>query len=262
MPEGDTIHKIARYLDEALRDQPLERVWISPRFGRAIGRCRSLAVASEGKHLLLMLDNGLQLRSHLGMYGSWHQYPKGARWQKPRRQAVILIETTTRQFVCFNAREVQWVNGRQACHENRVEALGPDLIRDGCCEEEILRRVSLYAGADRLLVDVLLDQHIAAGIGNVFKSESLFVAGYSPQSRCGDLDRAELLRLYEIAADLLGGNLGGVPRTTREQQDGHGRLWVYARWRLPCLRCGTPILRDYLGDPPRSTYWCPRCQPD
>ena len=114
--------------------------------------------------------------------------------------------------------------------------------------------------ADSLMVDVLLDQRVAAGIGNAYKSELLFLGRISPAALLGDLDDPTLLALYARAAQLIRANLGGGPRTTRPAHAGGARLWVYGRRDEPCLVCGTRIRITRHGRGQRSTYWCPACQ--
>jgi endonuclease-8 len=82
----------------------------------------------------------------------------------------------------------------------------------------------------------------------------------SPFVRVRDLGDHGIIALYRRAAQLLGENLGGGPRTTRKNLDRRGRLWVYGRADLPCLRCATQVERVMLGTNPRSTYWCAGCQ--
>jgi endonuclease-8 len=261
VPEGDTIYKIAEYLDDALRLQPVRSVSLHAAFGASrADACRVTRVWSEGKHLLVAFDDGVQLRSHLGMYGAWHSYPRGARWRKPRRQASVIIATETRDFVCFNAKEVQWLRGRSFLRSDQHARLGADLIRDGLDADDLLRRVGSVATGETLLVDLLLDQRVAAGIGNVYKSELLFLEGVAPATPLAALDDAALVALYRRGVDLLSENLGGGARTTRFEADGRGRLWVYGRRDLPCLCCGATVRRALLGTRPRSTYWCDVCQ--
>jgi endonuclease-8 len=261
VPEGDTIHKIAEYMDAALRGDIVRSIKVHPGFGRSVaGVYRVSRVSSEGKHLFLTFDDGTQLRSHLGMYGSWHTYPPGARWRKPHRQASLILSTRTRDFVCFNAKEVQWLRVQGFRRADQHTRLGADLIRDGLDADDLLRRIREHLGPRTLLVDLLLDQRVAAGIGNVFKSEVLFLERRAPGIPLGDLDDDGLIALYRRATLLLAENVGGGARTTRFQADGRGRLWVYARRDLPCFVCGAPIRRALLGVQPRSTYWCESCQ--
>jgi endonuclease-8 len=113
---------------------------------------------------------------------------------------------------------------------------------------------------DTPLVDLLLDQRIACGIGNVYKSEVLFLTRRAPLQPIGELAIRDFDEIYGAAASLLRRNLTGGPRVTREIPDGRGLLWVYGRAGLPCLICGTRLMRGRLGTYPRSTYWCPACQ--
>ncbi|MCF7984736.1 MAG: Fpg/Nei family DNA glycosylase [Thiohalocapsa sp.] len=261
MPEGDTVYKVAAYLDAALRGARVRGVDLMPRFGDSCGPRRVLGVAGEGKHLFITFDGGLRLRSHLGLYGSWHRYRPGVAWRKPAGQASIVIATDDSDYVCFNAKEVQWLRLQGPGGVGHRARVGPDLIRDGVDEEMVAAGVHRHAGPATLLIDLLLDQRIAAGIGNVYKSEVLFLEGLSPFLGVGDIAGTRLPALYRRAAALLADNLGGGPRATRNNLDRRGNLWVYGRGGLPCLRCGDSVQRALLGARPRSTYWCPRCQP-
>jgi endonuclease-8 len=106
---------------------------------------------------------------------------------------------------------------------------------------------------------VLLDQRIACGIGNVYKSEACFAVGRHPATPIGDLDDAGRRELFATAAAQLQANLGGGPRTTAGPVP--GTLAVYGRARRSCRRCGSPIEYGRVGTSARSTYWCPTCQP-
>lgn len=103
---------------------------------------------------------------------------------------------------------------------------------------------------------------MAAGIGNEYKSELLFLAGLSPHRTLGSVDDETLVSLFALARDLLLRNLDYRPGTTRFAGDGLGRVWVYGRRGKPCLRCGERVRYARLGRDQRGTYWCPACQPD
>lgn len=260
MPEGDTVHKLAHFLDAALRGCMVGEVRLHPAFGQSRGALRVDAVRAEGKHLFIAFAGGLALRSHLGLYGSWHRYRPGEVWRKPARQAGIVLVTDDWHFVCFNAKEAEWLNADgPRCKDSRRRT-GPDLIAAPPEPDRLLARLDDVAPGT-LLVDLLLDQRVAAGIGNVYKSELLFIEGCAPTLTLAETPPETLIALYRRAASLLRANLGGGPRQTRTNRDGRGNLWVYARRGLPCLRCGTDVQRAMLGAPPRPTYWCPRCQP-
>jgi len=262
VPEGDTIHKIARFLAPRLEGRTIRAVDMAdPAAAKRCAGREVRAVRARGKHLYIALDNALALRSHLGMHGAWHFYAPGADWRKPRRQASLVVTTDTECFVCFNAKEVELVADPSVRRRVLDTRLGPDLVDDAVAPDELVRRARAMMDPQDLVGDVLLDQRVAAGIGNVYKSEVLFVERVSPFSRLGDLADRRLAACYATAADLLRRNLGGGRRVTRFERDGAGRLWVYRREGMPCLRCDGRIEAKRLGRHHRGTYWCPRCQP-
>lgn len=261
MPEGDTIHKIAGYLAPRLCGERLLAVTMADK--HAASRCAGRAVTdvvARGKHLFIALDNGTAIRSHLGMYGAWHRYGHGEDWQKPRHRASLVLRTGEDDYVCFNAKEVELVRTPSVRERVVHGRLGPDLIADDFETAGIVRRAREFLEADALLADVLLDQRVAAGIGNVYKSEVMFIERLPPNVRLADVGDATLARCFEKAAALLQRNLGGGRRVTRFEGDGAGRLWVYGRSGQPCHVCTTPIESARTGRHQRSSYWCPRCQ--
>lgn len=261
MPEGDTIHKLAAALKPELEGQRVLALALRGEPSASSQCGRITAVEARGKHLLIRFDDGRVLRSHLGMYGDWHRYAKGERWRRPARQASIRLETEQALYVCFNAREWQWLRDDCIAARTLRSRLRHDLLGSDFDVHGVIARAREFLEPDTPLVDVLLDQRVAAGIGNVYKSELLFLEGADPRLPLSNADDAQLQRFYERARHLLQANLGGGPRTTRDNRDGGGRLWVYGRKDQPCLRCGTPIRSAKLGKHLRSTYWCPVCQP-
>jgi endonuclease-8 len=137
--------------------------------------------------------------------------------------------------------------------------LGPDLCDVAPDLDEVLRRAAALLGPDVPACDLLLDQRVAAGIGNVYKSEVLWACGVHPLVPLGRLDDGARRRLFVTAHRLLRANLRPGRRVTHAATPG-GQA-VYRRSARPCPRCGTPIEWDRLGRHARSTYWCPRCQP-
>ena len=261
MPEGDTIHKIANWLKPRLAGQPLEALRFSDPVGsRDCSGRKVSSVRALGKHLFIDLDNDTALRSHLGMYGSWHFYAPGADWKKPKSQASLVIETAETTYVCFNAKEVEVVSAASIRDRVLDSRLGPDLISEEYDSAELERRARHILDPDVLIADVLLDQRIASGIGNVYKSEVLFIEGWLPQTRLGDMPEGSVERSFDLAGELLRKNLGGGKRVTRFVGDGAGRLWVYGRTGLPCLRCDGRVKAQRLGKHHRGTFWCERCQ--
>lgn len=260
MPEGDTIFKLAAFLGPALQGRSVRHGVARTRSPIDLAGLRIEAVYARGKHLFIAFDRALVLRSHLGMRGSWHHYPPDAPWQRPRTQASIIIDVGDRLYVCFNAKQVELVRHHGARDRHLLTTLGPDLLADTIDYPAIIARARELSDPARSIADVLLDQRIACGIGNVYKSETLFLCCRHPRAPLGRLADDALLTLYREASKLLGRNLRGGPRVTRRTADGSGRLWVYGRTGQPCLRCDTPIASALLGEQQRSTFWCPSCQ--
>jgi len=260
MPEGDTVHKLAAYLSPLLTGRCLTRACIRNLPDAALDGHRVTGVSAHGKHLFIHLDEGLVLRSHLGMRGSWHHYRAGEAWRKPAIQAAVELHADEHVLVCFNPKEVKLERTR--CPVARVLAghLGPDLLDPALDADRIVQRARILLGADTPLVDVLLDQRVAAGIGNVYKSETLFLMGIPPRQTLAETSDATLRAVYLEAARLLRANTRPGRRVTRRSADAAGILWVYGRKDQPCYRCGTPIRHARLGRHLRPTYWCPLCQ--
>jgi endonuclease VIII len=261
MPEGDTIHKLAARLSPALVGQRLCDARLQGRNVDGLSGSPILAVTSRGKHLFIDIEGGLSLRVHLGMYGSWHRYPLGRPWDKPVHQATLVLTLAEQHFVCFNAKEVEILKTGGFRMRDQASRLGPDLTCHPPMIEVLLGRARELVSAETEVTDMLLDQRIAGGIGNIYKSELLFLEHCNPRTRFGDLREESFAALYRTAGRLLMSNLGAGPRVTRTTHDGRGILWVYGRGGRPCLRCGAGILRDRLGRHLRPTYWCPCCQP-
>ena len=272
MPEGDTIFRAARTLHAALSSQRIERfesVFVhltrvdadTPIAGRRMER-----VESRGKHVLMWLEGGLVLRTHMRMHGSWHIYRPGERWQRPRHEMRILVETAPYVAVAFAVPVAEFVAADAIDREGPVAELGPDPLGDGFDAAAAVTR--LQARGDMEIADALLAQRAIAGIGTVFKSEILFAARLSPCTPVGALDAAALTRVIAIAERQMRANVGEATsvaaaggRRTTNRLDPSARLWVYGRRDLPCRRCGTPVQRAKQGPDARSTYWCARCQP-
>jgi endonuclease-8 len=270
MPEGDTLFRTAtglrpylvgRAVTAASARQP------GPQAGRLVGSTIT-AVEAQGKNLLIRFDNGLEVRTHLGMHGSWHRYRPGERWRRPAARARLVIEVEGSVAVCFDAPTVELFEQRAERLHGALARLGPDLLREPFDLDEAIRRLRDEARAGMTIAEALLDQRALAGIGNVYKSEVLFIEQVSPFRRVGDLDDGTLARLVGTAKRLLRANAfavsGGAERvTTGGHRSAAGPLWVYRRTGRPCRRCGTPIRSATQGTAlPRLTFWCPGCQPD
>ena len=211
------------------------------------------AVEARGKHLLMRLDSGQVLHSHMKMTGSWHVYRDGERWRRPSSEARLVLTCGDRVAVCFNAPVVELLARRAEQVHPALVGLGPDLLVDPFDVGEVRRRARARP-PDLAIGELLLDQRVVAGIGNIWRCESLFVERrnpWLPQSALGDDD---LDRLVLTASRLMRAQLGPWHPES-------GGRWVYGRSGRPCRRCGTRIEGRRQGEGARVAYWCPRCQP-
>ncbi len=276
MPEGDTIFRSARALGRALGGRvitgfrsayPLLTRYHddTPLTGQAVEQ-----VESRGKWLLMHFSGGATLATHMLMSGSWHIYRPGEHWQKPRSTARIVIENAEYHAIGFNVPVAEMHTTASLAHDRRFPQTANDLLRG---EFDLDAAVERIAGqpCDQI-GDLLLNQRVMAGVGNVFKSEACFVAGIHPFARVGMLTRAEIQRVIRVAHRQLGSNVledsadtivtwRGAGRRTTNRSDPTESLWVYGRNGEPCRKCGARIRRRIQGFDARVTFWCPECQP-
>jgi endonuclease-8 len=202
-------------------------------------------VLPNGKHLLVHFDNGLVLHSHMRMTGTWHVYRPGEPWRRPAWLARVVLENEDTVAVLFNAPVVELLRAKVAKHDLRH--LGPDILAPELDLDEILKRAR--NSERQALGELLLDQRVAAGIGNIYKCESLWRLRLDPWMPASALDDEALGRLYLTARTLMQGAL-----RKRQPHAVHGKAG------RSCPRCLWRVACRNQGDPPRFTYYCPRCQ--
>jgi endonuclease VIII len=258
MPEGDTLfrtaaglrpHLVGRSVTAARATRP------GPQIERIVGSTVD-AVESHGKNLVIRFDNGLELRTHMRMNGSWHRYRPGERWRRPPARARVVLEVPGAVAVCFDAPVVELFEQRAEAVHPALSTLGPDLLDpafDEAAMDEAMRRLRDPARAAMPISAALLDQRALAGIGNIWRNETLFAERIDPLAPVGSLDDATLRRLVATARRLLTDSARLAP--------GRAPVRVYRRAGRPCPRCGTLIRSAPLPtEVPRTTYWCPSCQ--
>jgi endonuclease-8 len=261
MPEGDTIYRTAQVMRRTLRGDILVAARGragGARLERVVGS-RTSTVRSRGKHLLVGFDNGLTLHTHLGMNGSWHRYRPGERWREPPSNAVAVLETASALAVCFDAPTVELLETRALAIHPLLSRLGPDLLDEEPDIDEAVRRMSAPGRANVTIAEALLDQHVAAGIGNVYRNEILARQRVDPFTPLGMVSEPLARQLLVDASELLRANVGRDVRVTLPDAPPGERL-VYRRAGRPCRRCGSIIRSMTLGPSPRRLYWCPACQ--
>jgi endonuclease-8 len=255
MPEGDTIHRAARRIDEALvgkqivaieTPQPRHRLdrWPERLSGRAVR-----AVDARGKHLFLRFEGDLTLHSHLRMGGQWSVYRRGERWRKSPRRAWLVIRTPDHEVVQFDGPLLELVTDSRTRFDQRLAGLGPDVLGPEFDEMRFLARLR-EDDQTRPFGDALLDQRTVAGLGNIWRAEACFHAGVDPHRRTRDVTDDEALAAVRAVRPLMARSVAGEWPPPK----------VYRRAGRPCPRCGAGIASGRLGDDNRAVYWCPGCQ--
>ncbi|HEX4154711.1 MAG TPA: DNA-formamidopyrimidine glycosylase family protein [Acidobacteriaceae bacterium] len=283
MPEGDTIYRTARALGKALAGRVVTGFETAlaklarlnddaPLVGRVVEK-----VEARGKWCLIFFSGDLILVTHMLMSGSWHLYRTGERWQLPRRAMRVAITCGEMQAVGFNVPVAEFHTARSlirsGSRSGQVPRLGMDVLGADYSVEAGARALKEYGAAhpEAEVAEVLLNQRVIAGLGNVYKSEVAFAADVHPFRKMSTMTEREMERMAEAAQRFLRANVmegteaqmvtySGGRRTTHDV-DRNNRLWVYGRRGEECRRCGAAIEMRRQGTGARVTYWCPSCQP-
>ena len=266
MPEGDNIHRHAATLQEQLVGRTVTALWArGVPYPRLVGAAVA-GIEARGKHLLLDVGPA-KVHVHLGMSGRLQLGPGGPLAASTGARASLAIATDAVTALWWRAPRVEVLRAAFAHAHPELAALGPDLLAPDFEPADAVARARqrpphMQVGA------LLLDQRVASGIGNVYKSEVLFLERVDPFAPIATLDDPALAGLYACARALMQQNLGPWNRTTTRDMSrggpaprGEARLHVYRRAGRPCRACGTIIRSAAQGEPPRTTYWCRGCQP-
>ena len=259
MPEGDTVWLAGRRMHEALAgrvlttsDFRMPQLATTDLTGRTV-----LEVVSRGKHLLTRIEGGLTLHTHFRMDGTWHLYAPGDRWTGgPDWQVRVVLANAERVAVGFRLPVVELLQtDREA---DAVGHLGPDVLAEDFDAAEVLRR--LAAHSQREVGMALLDQRVLAGLGNLYRTEVLFLTGLTPWTAVADVP--DLPALVRRSRRLMLANRDRWEQSTTGSLQAGEDHWVFERSGRPCRRCGTRIVVAEQGAAPyqRLTYWCLRCQ--
>ncbi|MFK7917592.1 MAG: hypothetical protein AB8G14_05915 [Ilumatobacter sp.] len=258
MSDGDTIHRAASALRTAFGGKAMTR-FDSPRLEGPVPQAgRTIEhVESQGRDLHLEWDNGMILHTHMRRSSSWHVYRQGAQWRRPYQEMSVSLENEDWVAVCFGAPLVETYRRPDKRRHPGMGRMGPDLCKSDSDLGLVVNLLLSFTDADARLGDVLLDQRVMFGVGNVYRCEVLWATGLSPYGRVGDLSESDAIRIVNTAASLLRTNLA-ANRTS--DQDAHGSLAVYGRNGQRCRRCPGSIDMTTMGPRNSVLYWCPSCQ--
>ena len=266
MPEGQVSHRNALRFTEALRGREIIRVDVGPRLEgqriaeRLVGD-RIERVDASGKHHLFRFVSGRVLHSHLMMNGRWRL----ARTSEPVLPRNVWLAIATDEWIAtqYNGPVLRLVEpgGRIPS----VDALGPDLLDERVDPAAAAVAALKRCEGHRQVGEAIMDQRVMSGIGNVYKSETCFLAGVDPWREVQSLSDEEASVIGATASRLLAEGVRQPGRIQTHRPAGANPLsredrWVYGRRGKPCRRCGTRVASRGQGDANRTTYWCPTCQ--
>jgi endonuclease-8 len=262
VPEGDTVWLAAQRLQQSLAGRVLTasdfrvpQLATTDLTGQTVTE-----VVSRGKHLLFRTDAGLTLHSHFRMDGTWHLYRHDTPWTGgPQWQVRAVLSNDEWQAVGYRLPVLELIPTAQ--EDTVVGHLGPDLLGPDWDEDEAVRRV--LARPDREIGPALLDQRNLAGIGNLYKTEVLYLSGVTPWTPVADV--GDVRAVVRRAHRLLQANKSRWQQTTTGSLRRGEDHWVFERSGRPCRRCGERVREAMQGEPDRPEqarvcYWCPRCQ--
>jgi endonuclease-8 len=253
MPEGHTLHRLARDLGADLERRPVAAASPQGRFAAVddVDGAEVRTAEAYGKHLFLHLSTGASVHVHLGMQGKWLRYDDPA--VAPLRQVRLRLSTpvVAWDLVAPSTCELLGAAGVRRV----VDRLGPDPLRR---DADAARGVAALGGASGAIGAALLDQTLVAGVGNVFRNEALHELGIAPARPCRSLRRDELEALWSVLARMMSQAVEDGRIVT---VDGPDRLLVpesQARkvYRQDvCRDCGAPVVTSTVGG--RTAYSCP-----
>ena len=279
MPEGDTLFRAARALAKVLEGKSVtafETAYAKlvsvnddrPVIGRIIDK-----VESRGKWLLIHFSGDLILTTHMLMSGSWHIYRTGEKWMRSRRDMRIRIAVERFEAVAFNVPVAEFHTAASLLRSTSIPKLGPDILSEGFTAQTGFERLQERARThpEDEIANVLLNQRVMAGLGNVYKSEVCFAARVHPFRKMRTITADEMQQMADFSlrymkANVLDGSGDGIVTYTGHRRTTHAansddRLWVYGRRGKECRRCGATIEMRKQGSGARTTFWCPSCQP-
>ncbi|AKE40189.1 Formamidopyrimidine-DNA glycosylase [Corynebacterium camporealensis] len=270
MPEGHVIHRLAHELNESFRPEPLKISSPQGRFSTEaaiVDDSRIEHAEAFGKHLFIHFDAGDPrhiIYIHLGLIGKLSFEPLDDQWGQMR----LRIESDTQ---AANLRGPQWCKLiTEEEYDAALAKVGQDPLRDDADPDQLWQKVHR---SRRQIGSLMMDQHLYAGVGNIYRAETLFRLGISPFLPGKQLQRTEFDSIWADLVDLMAygvehGRIDTVrPEHTPEamgrdpRKDDHGgEVYVYRRAGLPCYICGNPIAEKVMEG--RNLFWCPTCQAD
>lgn len=274
MPEGHTLRRLADDLHEVFGGAPLRVASPQGRFATEAGELDGQVLAqadAAGKHLFLTFADSRSVHIHLGLIGTFRI--RAGLSGLPPVEGVVRLRLIGENAHGLAVADLRGATRCDLIDEVRVgeviASLGPDPLRADADPELAWAKISR---SNRSIGDLLMDQTVLAGVGNVYRAEALFRARMHPLRPGKTLRRAQFQAIWDDLAQLMA---IGVQRnridTVRPEhepeamgreprKDDHGgEVYVYRRADLDCYVCGGRIRVEGLAG--RNSFWCPQCQP-
>lgn len=273
LPEVESLRRIlrrsavGRTIVAAHVREPSLRRRVAADFAVEVAGRRIERLSRRAKYLIVELSGGKAILVHLGMSGSLTQ--RGARFAldqfDPAHDHAVFVLDDGTSLVYNDPRRfglLRVVALGSLDELKELRALGPEPLGPGFHVEYLARKAR---GRTVAIKNLLMDQRIVAGVGNIYATEIVFAAGVRPARRTGRLSRAELARIVDATRQILRQAIDSRGTTFRSYRDARGRpgafaerLKVYGREGKPCYVCGTRVRNVRLGQ--RASFFCPRCQ--
>jgi len=269
MPELPEVETTLRGIEPHLLNQRIARIivrdprlrWPVPVEVRKAEGQQFVRLDRRGKYLLLKLEQG-GLIIHLGMSGSLRILQDQLAPEKhdhvdvELENGVCLRFNDPRRFGAF-----LWVDGEMESHE-LLRDLGPEPLSTEFTTDYLYKR---SRGRRVAIKNFIMNGHIVVGVGNIYASEALFMAGIHPQRAAGRVSQQRYEGLVAAIRDVLDRAIKQGGTTLRDFVNSDGapgyfaqELLVYDRADSDCFQCGAPIRQKVIGQ--RSSYYCPACQ--
>lgn len=205
------------------------------------------SITVKGREILVQWDDGIVLSTALRFSGEWHLYRTDETWRKETYRARVVIEVEGWVAVCFDAPIVETYRQPDRKRHPQSGGVGPNISQPKTDLSGCTQRLLGYRYADAMIADVLMDESVVSGLGNVARSEALWAVGLSPYAKMADLSYEDCAVLIETASRIV-------------QRDHETSPAVYGRNGQQCVRCRGTIEFKTIGNPRRNLYWCPECQ--
>ncbi|MEN9955340.1 MAG: hypothetical protein RLY34_147 [Actinomycetota bacterium] len=264
MPEGHTVHRTANEFNKLFAGEKISVTSPQGRFAsdsKLISERKLVKASAIGKQLFLKFENDLTLRIHLGIYGKWN-------FSTFENEPPTPVGQVRARFVAAN--KLADLRGPTVCEvitnaevkkvENR---LGPDPLNPDSKGTEELRFIQRVQKSNSPIGQLLMNQEIISGIGNVYRAEILFRAGISPHRLGKTLNEEQLREIWRDSVKLLRVGVKTGFMITRDELRNRSpnkadRNFVYKREGLPCRVCNTNLTLEIMAT--RKLYWCVGCQ--